>query len=73
MTGARSTRAPVSASLSRAAPVFPAATCASAWSWKTRSPPRQPSSSFFRRCTTSRSGGAPNSRLYSRLNCDALS
>ncbi|UVE69924.1 hypothetical protein L2Y90_18490 [Burkholderia pyrrocinia] len=35
--------------------------------------PRQPSSSFFRRCTTSRIGGAPNSRLYSRLNCDALS
>lgn len=34
---------------------------------------RQPSSSFFRRCTTSRIGGAPNSRLYSRLNCDALS
>nr|WP_244137040.1 hypothetical protein [Burkholderia pyrrocinia] len=38
-----------------------------------RPPPRQPSSSFFRRCTTSRIGGAPNSRLYSRLNCDALS
>ncbi|RQT25980.1 hypothetical protein DF037_19995 [Burkholderia contaminans] len=29
--------------------------------------------SFLRNCTTSRIGGAPNSRLYSRLNCDALS
>jgi len=32
-----------------------------------------PSNSVLRRCTTSRIGGAPNSRLYSRLNCDALS
>lgn len=33
----------------------------------------QPSSSRRRKCATSRIGGAPNSRLYSRLNCDALS
>lgn len=34
---------------------------------------RHPNNSFRLRCTTSRIGGAPNSRLYSRLNCDALS
>lgn len=32
-----------------------------------------PSSSLLRKWPTSRIGGAPNSRLYSRLNCDALS
>ncbi len=32
-----------------------------------------PSNSVLRRWTTSRIGGAPNNRLYSRLNCDALS
>ncbi len=32
-----------------------------------------PNHSLRRNCTTSRNGGAPNRRLYSRLNCDALS
>ncbi len=39
----------------------------------TGAPGYVPSNSVLRRCTTSRIGGAPNSRLYSRLNCDALS